>query len=208
MEVKAIIRNLTGSKNQGVIYKRPKFLTLDCYVDADFTGLHGKEPPESLTCFKYFTGHIVSVERCYIMCKSQLQSTIALSTSEAEYSALSQEMRAIIPTCETLLEIIEPIEAVDFQMKRPFETKDKLHSFRNAIHEDKTIALDLTVNQKVTSRTKHWCIKFHSFWSYINNTKNNTSCVKVDTKEQKADYLTKGLTRDTFEHCRFLNQGW
>jgi len=183
-------------------------LTLDCYVDANFAGLYGREPPESPTCVKSRTGYIISVGGCYIMCKSQLQSTIALSTSEAEYGALSQAMRAIIPVRETLLEIIETVEAVDSQMKRPFGNKDKLRSFKTVVHEDNAAALGLAVKQKVTSRTKHWCVKFHFFWSYINNTKNNTSCVKVDTKEQKADYLTKGLTKDTFEHCRFLNQGW
>ena len=206
--VKTIIRYLAGSVDQGVIYKRPDSLTLDCYVDADFAGLYGREPPESPTCVKSRTGYIISVGGCYIMCKSQLQSTIALSTSEAEYGALSQSMRAIIPVRETLLEIIETVEAVDSQMKRPFGNKDKLRSFKTVVHEDNNAALGLAVKQKVTSRTKHWCVKFHFFWSYINNTENNTSCVKVDTKEQKADYLTKGLTRDTFEHCRFLNQGW
>ena len=53
--VKTIIRYLSGSKDQGVIYKRPKKLTLDCYVDAGFAGLYGKDPPESPTCVKSCT---------------------------------------------------------------------------------------------------------------------------------------------------------
>ena len=142
------------------------------------------------------------------MCKSQLQTTIALSTSEAEYGALSQAMRVIIPLRETLLEMIRTVDAVDPQMKRPFGSKEDLLNFKTIVHEDNAAALSLAVNQKVTSRTKHWCVKFHFFWSYVNDTKNNTSCVKVDTKEQRADYLTKGLTKDNFEHCRSLNQGW
>ena len=104
--------------------------------------------------------------------------------------------------------MIDTVDMVDATGKRPFGSKTDISSFQTVVHEDNTTALGLAVNQKVTSRTKHWCVKFHFFWSYVNNVKNNTRCVKVDTKEQKADYLTKGLTKDVFERCRFLNQGW
>ena len=206
--VKTIIRYLSGSIDQGVIYKCPKTLSLDCYVDADFASLYGRDPPESPTCVKSRTGYIISVGGCYVLCKSQLQTTIALSTSEAEYGALSQAMRAVIPIRETLLELIKTVDMVDARGRRPFGDRNKLCSFPTVIHEDNSAALSLAINQKVTSRTKHWCVKFHFFWSYVNDKKNNTRCVKVNTKEQRADYLTKGLTKDTFEHCRFLNQGW
>jgi hypothetical protein len=32
--------------------------------------------------------------------------------------------------------------------------------------------------------------------------------IKVSTKEQLADYLTKGLPREVFEYIRKLVQGW
>ena len=206
--VKTIIRYLAGSLDQGVVYKRPETLSLDCFVDADFAGLYGRENPENPTCAKSRTGYIISIGGCYITCKSQLQTTIALSTSEAEYGALSSAMRVVIPLRETLLEMINAVDAVDSQRKRPFGTREDLRAFKTVIHEDNAAALSLAVNQKVTSRTKHWCVKFHFFWSYINDIKHNTSCVKVDTKSQRADYLTKGLTKENFERCRFLNQGW
>ena len=206
--VKTIVRYLAGSLDQGVVYKRPETLSLDCFVDADFAGLYGRENPENPTCAKSRTGYIISIGGCYITCKSQLQTTIALSTSEAEYGALSSAMRVVIPLRETLLEMINAVDAVDSQRKRPFGTREDLRAFRTVIHEDNAAALSLAVNQKVTSRTKHWCVKFHFFWSYINDIKHNTSCVKVDTKSQRADYLTKGLTKENFERCRFMNQGW
>ena len=117
-------------------------------------------------------------------------------------------MRTVIPIRETLLEMIKTVDMVDPQMRRPFGNKKDLLAFETVFHEDNAAALSLAVNQKVTSRTKHWCVKFHFFWSYVNNKENRTRCEKVDTKGQKADYLTKGLTRDNFEHCRLLNQGW
>ena len=206
--VKTIIRYLAGTKDKGVIYKRPDELILDCFVDADFSGLYGREPSESSTSAKSRTGYIISIGGCYIMSKSQLQSTIALSTSESEYGALSQSMRAVLPLRETVLEIISAVDMTDKEGLFPFGQREKLLLFRTIIHEDNSTALKLANSQKVTSRTKHWNVKFHFFWSHINDKAKNIQVVKVDTKFQQADYLTKGLTRELFENCRRLNQGW
>ena len=143
-----------------------------------------------------------------MLCKSQLQSTIALSTSEAEYGALSQSMRALLPIRETMMEIIGAVDMVDSNGSAVFGSREDLSNFETRVHEDNSTALSLALHQRVTSRTKHWCVKFHFFWSHINDKSKNIHCVKVDTKEQRADYLTKGLTRELFENCRKLNQGW
>ena len=161
--VKTIIIYLAGSKDQGVIYKRLKKLQLECYVDADFAGLYRRDPPESPTSIKSRTEYIISVEGCYIMGKIQLQSTIALSTSEAEYGALSQAMKDVILFRETWLEMIKIVDMVEPCKRCPFGSKEDLLSFQTVIHEDNSAALSLAVNQKVTSRTKHWCVKFHFF---------------------------------------------
>ena len=206
--VKMIVRYLAGTKDKGVIYKRPKSFSLECYVDADYAGLYNREPPENPISVKSRTGYIISVAGCYVMCKSQLQSTIALSTSEAEYGALSQGMRTIIPIRETLVELINGVKAIDNKGNYPFGTNKHLKNFETVVYEDNSTALSLAKKQKVTSRTKHWCVKFHFFWSYVNDKSKNTKCVKVATDEQKADYLTKGLSKDKYENCRQLNQGW
>ena len=206
--VKTIIRYLSGTKTKGTIYKRPEHLTLDCYVDADFAGLYGREPSENPMSVKSRTGYIVSVGGCFLLCKSQLQSTIALSTSEAEYGALSQAMRIVVPIRKTMLELINNVDMIDDQGNLPFGNKSTLRSFKTRIYEDNSTALSLAIKQKVTSRTKHWAVKFHFFWSHLNDKDKNMECLKVETKEQRADYLTKGLTRELFQYCRELNQGW
>jgi hypothetical protein len=208
--VKTIVRYLAGTKDKGVIYKQTSSFIFDCFVDANFAGLYGHEPSEDPTSVKSRTGYIISAGGCFLLYKSQLQSTIALSTSEAEYSALSQAMRALIPIRETMLEtIIEVVNMTDSEGEEIFGTRSNLHSFKTNIHEDNPIALSLAINQRVTSQTKHWCVKFHFFWSHdVNNKSKSISCLKVDTKEQCADYLTKGLTCELFEHCHELNQGW
>ena len=72
--VKTIIRYLAGTKDKGVIYKRPKALTLECYVDADFAGLYNREDHENSNCVKSRTGYRISVAGCFVLCKSQLQT--------------------------------------------------------------------------------------------------------------------------------------
>ena len=206
--IKTIVRYLSGTKEKGTLYRKPNKFTLDCFVDADFAGLYGREPSKDPISVKSRTGYIISVGGCYLLCKSQLQSTIALSTSESEYGALSQAMRTLIPIRETMLEIIETVNMQSSNGDNPFGTRLELSKFKTQIYEDNSSALSLAVNQKVTSRTKHWCVKFHFFWSIVNDKAKNMQFLKVDTKQQRADYLTKGLTKDLFQHCRELNQGW
>ena len=206
--VKTIVRYLSGTREKGSIFNPPKELTLDCYVDTDFAGLYGRDPDSEPTAAKSRTGYIISMAGCYIQCKSQLQSTIALSTSEAEYCALSQAMRTLIPIREIILEFIEHVKLVDVNDKYIFNTPEQAKEFTTTIYEDNSTALNLATNQKITSRTKHWCIKWHFFWEHLNDESKNMKCIKVSSEEQRADYLTKGLTRDTFENCQKLNQGW
>ena len=206
--VKMIVRYLSGTKTEGTLFKKPKTINLECYVDADFAGLYNRESPDNPTSVKSRTGYIISVGGCFILCKSQLQSMVALSTSEAEYGALSHAMRAVIPVRETLLEMISKVDMIDSKSRNPFGSKKDICKFPTVIYEDNSSALSLAQNQKVTSRTKHWCVKYHFFWTYINEESNNTRCERVDTERQKADYLTKGLSKIIFKRCRYLNQGW
>ena len=49
-------------------------------------------------------------------------------------------------------------------------------------------------------------VKWHFFWAHVRD--GTIVIVKVDTLEQWADYLTKGLNRESFERVRKLVQGW
>ena len=206
--VKTIIRYLAGTKSKGINYRRPDKLTLDCFVDADYAGLYGRDPDNEPTSAKSRTGYIISLGGCYILCKSQLQTTIALSTSEAEYGALSSAMRVVLPIRDVVLELLNCVDLVDSYGTSIFPDTSDPSAFETFIHEDNNTALSLAVNQRITSRTKHWCVKSHFFWHHVNDKSKNIKCVKVDTKLQRADYLTKGLSVDLYTNCRNLNQGW
>jgi hypothetical protein len=202
--VKTLVRYLAGTIDKGTIFKRPSNFNINCFVDADFAGLFKQDPPEESSSAKSRTGYIISMGNCYLLSKSQLQTTIALSTAEAEYYALSQAMRAVIPIREIALEVLNFINI-------PKNLQSQAKSLTTTILEDNNSALALATKQQVTSRTKHYLVKWHFFWSHVKTESNPDGTIEVQhvaTTDQKADYLTKGLTRDLFENCRRLNQGW
>ena len=83
---------LQGFKGQGIIFQPTQELQLDCYVDADFYGLWTHENDQDPVGVKSRTGYVFTSGECPIQWSSKLKSEIALSTTEAEYIALSQAM--------------------------------------------------------------------------------------------------------------------
>jgi hypothetical protein len=59
---------------------------------------------------------------------------------------------------------------------------------------------------RATPRLKHYAIKYHWFRSHLKP--KHIEILKIDTKLQRADILTKGLTKDKFESIRKLLCGW
>ena len=109
--VKTIVRYLKGTSDKGTIVNPSnKSLSLNCFVDADFAGLFGKDPSSSPSSAKSRVGYIIKLSGCPVLWKSQLMSSICLSTAEAEYYALSQAMRVVLPLRALLLEIFTHVQ--------------------------------------------------------------------------------------------------
>ena len=64
----------------------------------------------------------------------------------------------------------------------------------------------LATNQRLTSRSKHFLIKYHHFWEAVR--RGDVSVEKINTHLQNADYLTKGLPHEVFHQNRRRLQGW
>ena len=75
------------------------------------------------------------------------------------------------------------------------------------VFEDNNGAYLLATNQKITSRTKYYAVKWHHFWSQV-HPKGPFRVEKISITMQRADYLTKGLPHEVFEFICKLNQGW
>jgi hypothetical protein len=80
-------------------------LLIDCYVDADFTGLWGYEDRNDASCVTIHTGYVINIANCPVIWKSKLKSCIASSTMEAEYIAPSMTMCGVLPLRNLAIEI-------------------------------------------------------------------------------------------------------
>jgi hypothetical protein len=192
-----ICRYLKGNKTRGLLFKPESEMRLDCYVDADFAGLYNAEDHQDPVCVRSRTGYCITLGSCPVLWVSKLQTEIALSTVEAEYIALSQSMRDLLPMRRLLQEIGDKLQL-------GFSKPAILHS---TVFEDNSGALSLATSPKINPRTKHIAVKYHHFRESVGEDK-GVSIVKIDTKEQKADIFTKGLPRETHEYIRKLLMGW
>ena len=196
LAVKRIVRYLKGTSTDGIIMKPNKELTVDCYIDADFAGLYGTEDSQDPICAKSRTGYVLLLAGCPLMWVSKLQSEIASSTMEAEYIALSQAMRDLIPVRRLLQSICDSVLPDKSQSAR-------MHS---SVFEDNNGALQLARAPRITPRTKHYAIKYHFFRENIKA--GEIKLYKVETSKHKADIFTKGLVLQLFETIRKLLMGW
>ncbi len=186
------------TQGEGLILSPSDTLDVDCYVDADFAGLWSYEDPNDPSCAKSRTGFVVCISNCPVIWQSKLQGLIALSTMEAEYNALSEAMKFVLPL-RTL------IRTVSIGVGLPPETFVK---FRTTIWEDNNGALILAGLEpgRTTPRSKHYAVRIHWFRSHLKP--NSIEVHKIDTKKQRADIFTKALRGDLFRAIRFQLCGW
>ncbi|KAL0546873.1 hypothetical protein IC582_016791 [Cucumis melo] len=83
---KWVFRYLVGTKNRGFLYKPPNDFKLRVrgFMDANFAGDSNKR--------RSLTGFVFTLGENLISWKSNLQSVVALSTTEAEFVAVSEAM--------------------------------------------------------------------------------------------------------------------
>jgi hypothetical protein len=155
--VKTLVRYLHRTSEMGMIVQPKGNLDLDCYVNADFAGLHGRDPDRSPTSAKSRTGYIITLGGCPILWNSHLQSEIYLSTLEAEYSALSSAIRTLLPLHSMLLVVVSGV-------KLPYTFTSTI---KCQVFEDNNGALLLAVNQRITNRMKYFQVKWHFFWQHV-----------------------------------------
>ena len=136
---------------RGIVYKPDPTRGIECFVDADF-----RDDAESTENVVSRTGFVIMYAGCPIIWISKLQTEIALSTAEAEYIALSQAMRQVIP-CMNLLIKIRCV--IDIPMPK-LEGHCK-------VFEDNRSAITIAEANKFTPRTEHIALKYHHFRSYV-----------------------------------------
>jgi hypothetical protein len=153
------------------------------------------------TCVKSRTGFAICIANCPVIWSSKLQSEIATSTMESEYSALSSTMRDLLPFRELLISLSPSISARGRHQS----------TFRTTVHEDNVGALSLANLEpgRSTPRSKHYAVKLHWFRSKLDSDGPHPITVeKISTEIHRADILTKGSSRIRFQKVRKLLCGW
>jgi hypothetical protein len=90
---------------------------------------------------------------CPMLWASKMQTEIALSSTEAEYIALSQSMREILP----LMWLLEEVQA------RGIKVNAKPCKVHCRVFKDNEWAIEIAKVPKMRPRTKHLNIKYHHF---------------------------------------------
>jgi hypothetical protein len=194
--VKCIGRYLLATKGQGIILQ-PQQASFDCWVDASHAGEWSKEDAASdpITA-KSRTGYVIMFAGCPLVWASKLQTEIALSSTEAEYIALSTATREIIPLIEFLKEAKE--------RGVPVDVKDA--AIHCKIFEDNSGAIEMAKVPKMRPRTKHLNIKYHFFRQHVQTVLLSVHAVK--TEDQITDIFTKPLSEQIFQIHRKSIIGW
>jgi hypothetical protein len=194
--VRRIGKYLKGTADKGLLLA-PTQHSFVSYVDADFCGLWNPETAmfDTLTS-KSRTGFVVNYAGCPLTWASRMQTETALSTTEAEYMALSENARTLIPLMDLLEEGKD--HGVPIYSTQP--------TVRCMIFEDNAGALELANVPKMRPRTRHINQKYHHFRAHVKS--GRFKVLAVDTKDQLADQFTKGLGTALFQDLRKRVMGW
>ena len=142
------------------------------------------------------SGWIVCFAGAPITWASKMQTITALSTTEAEYIALSMSLREVIP----LMGILKEARKNGLQVK---DIPPKVHC---TIFEDNSGALELARLPNMRPRTKHINQAFHHFREHVEHQEIIVNATPTD--KQMADILTKPLPEAVFVRHRLSIMGW
>lgn len=173
--VKWILRYLKGTTNLGLVFDSSEGSSrggVIGYVDSDYAGDLDKR--------RSISGYIFTLFGGVISWKAVLQPTVALSTTEAEYMAVTEAVK------EALW-----LKGLAVSLGLEDEVPTVFCDSQSAIH--------LTQNQMFHERTKHIDIRYHFVREYISN--GEIVVTKVGTKDNPADMMTKPVPVHKFEHC-------
>jgi hypothetical protein len=155
-------------------HDRSLHLELHGYSDANYAN--------SVDDRRSVAGFVTFMWNSPISWSSKLESTIALSTTEAEYMALTPLVQEIVFLQHMLNEL---------------RLKTDLPMI---VYQDNQSCIKLTVNPEFHQRTKHIDVRYHYVREAVR--KGFINLTYVHTKANVADVLTKAMPKVEFERLR------
>ena len=119
-----------------------------------------------------------TVAECVVSWKAELQDTIALSTTEAEYMAAVEALKKAL----WLRELVETFNIIQDSVR---------------VHCDNQNAIHLTKDHMYHKRTKNIDVRYHKIRQWIVDDK-VIDLVKISTKKNPADMMTKTISVEKF----------
>lgn len=169
---KRVLRYLQKTKHYCLKYSKDN-VELKGFVDADWAN-------DSLDR-KSYTGYCFTMNGSVISWQSRKQKTVSLSSTEAEYVALSEASREAVYLRNLMYEITSKLCIIKLQC-------------------DNQSALKLATSHQAHGRSKHIDVRFHYVKDAIKN-----KLIEIEytsTQEMPADLLTKGLLSN--KHYKFM----
>jgi hypothetical protein len=192
-------RYLLGTRDKGMTFKPDTSSGLEVFVDADFAGnWDSKEANSDRDTARSRHGYIIRYMGCPIIWKSQLQTEIALSSTESEYTGLSYALRTVIP----IMGLLNELQQHGFQVA-PTNGTAAVHC---RVFEDNSGALEMAKVHKFRPQTKHMNVRLHHFRSYVED--GSITIHPIASEDQLSDYLTKPLNVSTLKPLRKQILGW
>ncbi|GJR39654.1 retrovirus-related pol polyprotein from transposon TNT 1-94 [Tanacetum coccineum] len=168
--VKRIFRYLRGTVNRGLWYPKDSSIALTAFADADHAGC--QDTRRSTSGSMQFLGDRL------VSWSSKRQKSVAISSTEAEYIAMSG-------CCAQIL------------WMRSQLTDYGLGFNKIPMYCDNKSAIALSCNNVQHSRSKHIDIRFHFIKEHVEN--GVIELYFVNTEYQLADIFTKALARERIE---------
>ena len=170
MAVKRIFRYLRGTEDGGITYNGRIGGGIEFFMDVDWAN-HADR--------KSVSGYMATIAGGAVAWSSKKQSTVALSTAEAEYVAAVHVAKQVI------------------WFKNLFHELSYSFSEPPIILSDNQAAVAICHHPEYHARTKHIDIAHHFIRDHVN--KKDFSIQYVPTEYNVADIFTKGLPRATHE---------
>lgn len=167
---KRVLRYLKGTSNLGIVFKGEESGNCMGYSDADWAG--DREDRKSTS------GYLFQIAGGPVSWKSKKQDTVALSTAEAEYMALSCAAQESIWMRRLNSELGNPPQGPTI------------------ILEDNQSAIAMAKNPQFHGRAKHIDIRHHFVREQVSD--GTIELKYCPTREMVADILTKGLAQEQF----------
>lgn len=173
--LKRVLRYLRGTDKMGLEYRRGTNKELTCYVDSDWGGdTHDR---------KSVTGFLFKIFNNTFMWTTRKQQCVSLSTSEAELIALCSAVSEGLWIRKLIKDFNVDIQYITF-------------------YEDNQGCIAIIKNPTNNRRVKHVDLKYNFVCENLR--KGYINIVYIETNNQQADILTKGLSATLFNKFRYM----